>query len=60
MSNDALKDFMRHDNDNESWLLTRPICENCKEHIQDDEAYNVFGMMICKRCMNDMREEIED
>lgn len=45
------------------WLDSRPVCDWCREPIQDDYLYHVGGDMLCQSCFDDyvehIREEIE-
>lgn len=49
-TDDPLLDFDRHQADEEEWLMSRPVCDDCKEHIADDEAYHNNGIWICRSC----------
>lgn len=32
-------------------LLMLPKCDRCREHIQDDDYYDVDGEILCESCM---------
>lgn len=49
-----------HEQLNEKWLGTRPICECCGEPIIEDYAYRINGELICAECLNEYKERIED
>lgn len=51
-TNNPLADFHRFDAECEDRLERRPICECCKEHIQDDGAYETDDGLICEECMD--------
>lgn len=59
-SGDPLKDFDNWDEDAEIWLNKRPTCYCCAEHIQDEYGYRVDGRLYCKRCLDGMKEWLED
>lgn len=42
-------------------LARRPICANCDNYIQDEEAYLINGEFICQKCLDrDFRIFVED
>lgn len=47
----------------ERWLESRPVCDRCGEHIQDEYGYKVDGETLCPDCFikwaDDLRFEIE-
>ncbi len=51
-----------HDHDimQEAWLVKRPVCTCCGEHIQDESAVQIAGSYYCDRCLDDMRVYIDD
>ena len=48
---DPIADFLRHDARQENELSKRPICFDCREHIQSDKCYNIDGDLYCPACM---------
>lgn len=50
-TDDPLMDFDRWQADEERWLMQRPICKDCGEHIQDEEAFYINDSWICIECM---------
>ena len=53
-SDDPIRDYLRHDAQQEAWLKSRPKCSCCGEHIQDEQAYRFGGkkeVWICEECM---------
>ena len=49
-----------HERRQESWLAKRPVCADCGEHIQDEEAYYINGEWICVDCMSAYIVNVED
>ena len=60
---DPLDQFDDDDFRRMKWLEKRPICEICKEHVQDDFYYQIsFGGMefkACERCIQYFRKDVE-
>jgi formylmethanofuran dehydrogenase subunit E len=53
--------FRMHEAEQEGWLKRLPICEECKEPIQDDVLYDIDGTIYCEKCMKDaFRKWTED
>lgn len=59
-TNDPLRDFENHCYEQEQWLKRRPICCECKEHIQDEQALHIGNKWYCEKCINENTEYIED
>lgn len=60
-TDDPVRDFARHDAEQEAWLAERPVCADCDEPIQDDHAYEYNGEYICPQCNEDLhRKDIDD
>lgn len=57
-TDDPARDFERYDAEQEARLAKRPVCADCDEHIQEDEAYYINGEWICERCMDSYRREV--
>ncbi len=57
-SDDPVADFLRHDEEQNKWLESRPVCMDCAEHIQDETAYYINGEWICEDCMDSYRKEV--
>jgi len=57
-TDDPIADFNRHDAEQNKWLEQRPVCVDCGEHIQDEEAYYINGEWICETCMDSYRREV--
>ena len=60
-TDDPLKDFARHEAEQQARLDKLPICAECGEPIQDDECYEIEGGYICEECLrNNHRRWTED
>ena len=59
-TDDPERDFLRHDAEQQAWLEKRPVCHYCGEHIQDEYAVRIDGHWICKECIDDFTEYIEE
>lgn len=42
-----------HDYEERMELEKLPVCDYCREHIQDDHFYKIEGMILCEECLND-------
>ena len=49
---DNYSQWEAHERQQEAWLAKRPVCADCGEHIQDEEAYYINGEWICEDCMS--------
>lgn len=53
--------YRKHEAEQEEWLSKRPICDCCKEFIQDEFLYKIDGVTLCEECMNDnYRQPVEE
>lgn len=58
---DPLDDFDRHDREQAAWLKSRPVCEICGKHIQDEHLYLINDEFVCEKCLNrDFRKWTDD
>ena len=57
-TDDPIYDFNNWDARQNKWLEQRPICVDCGEHIQDDQAYYINGEWICLNCMDSYLREV--
>lgn len=48
----------RHDNEKEKWLESLPVCEKCKNPIQQEKAIYYNDQWICEDCENDFWQDI--
>ena len=49
-----------HEAEQESRLRRRPVCSQCGDPIQEDEAYNIDGQLWCGYCIRDAKISVED
>lgn len=47
-----LKDFWEHMSNQEEWYESRPVCDQCGEHIQDEYYYLINGEIFCEDCLD--------
>jgi hypothetical protein len=52
-TDDPLKDFDRHDAEEQEWLDKLPKCAYCGEPIQDEECYVFDGDIFHIQCVNE-------
>ena len=43
--------WLEHDHEEQEWLDSLPICDECGRAIQDDHCYNINGNYICEECL---------
>lgn len=61
ITNDPIMDFHNHDAEQETWLIRRPKCAFCGEHIQEDYAWRIEGDLVCDECLDkNFRERIPE
>lgn len=48
-----------HNAQQEKALSERPVCADCDQHIQDEEAYYINGEYICESCMDSYKREVQ-
>lgn len=47
----AEQDFQKHEQEQERWLASRPVCDMCQEPIQDDIYFEPEpGTCYCDEC----------
>lgn len=52
-------DADRYFNYKENWLLNRPKCDRCGEHIQDEKCLDLpNGEKWCQECENEFAKEL--
>ena len=59
-TDNPVADFLRHDAERQRRLRRRPKCCDCKEHIQDEQAYFIDGNWFCEACMNEYKQTIDE
>ena len=57
-SDDPLADFDRWDAEQNKRLEQLPVCADCDNPIQDEEAYYIHGEWICETCMDTYRRRV--
>ena len=45
--------FLMHERKVDAWLESRPICDRCGEHIQEDHLYRFDGEIYCPECFEE-------
>lgn len=44
----------------DAFLMSRPVCDWCNQHIQEDHYYRIDGEIVCPDCLDTyFRKEIE-
>lgn len=56
---DAYDMWEAHDAQQEQALSERPVCADCDEHIQEEEAYYINGEWICESCMDSYKRMVD-
>ena len=60
-SDDPVADFNRHEANERAWLAKRPICEYCREHIQNRKLIDYDGVLYHRSCfLEQFEKETED
>ena len=49
-TDNPLRDFDRHEAEQEEALKRLPVCQICGERIQDEYAFNIFGDWYHEEC----------
>ena len=49
-----------YDNKKEEWLMRRPVCACCGNHIQEEYAVCFNDDLFCDACIDDMKVPIDD
>ena len=52
-TNDPIRDAENYQADQEEWLKSRPICDQCGEHIQEEFMFQYEGENYCPDCWDD-------
>ena len=50
---DNLGLWERHDAEQERWLNKRPVCCECRGHIQEEHLFDFDGDLVCENCLPD-------
>ena len=59
-SDDPIRDAELTQLDQERWLESLPVCDECGEHIQSEDLYELDGLLFCESCMEWHRHSTED
>lgn len=59
-SDDPIRDAELTQLDQERWLESLPVCDECGEHIQSEDLYELDGLLFCESCMEGHRRSTED
>lgn len=59
-TDDPERDFAEWDAEQQEKLDKLPICSECEEHIQQEDAVCIHGEWFCDDCLNDMRKDVHD
>ena len=52
-SDDPIRDFHNYDAMEQAKLSRLPKCDDCSNHIDEDDYYDVEGTILCESCLND-------
>lgn len=58
-SDDPVADYDRYCADQQTELDRLPVCEECGEPIQDEEAYYINDCWICEECIKSYKRQVE-
>lgn len=50
--------WVEHDLEQERWLESLPVCEKCKQPIQQEKAIYYNDQWICEDCESEFWEDI--
>lgn len=56
---DPIRDYVRRDIDEYEWEKSRPVCDYCYEHIQDEYCYDFNGTIYCPSCIEKFKKYID-
>lgn len=56
-TDDPVRDWDRHCEEEERYLAKRRICDKCKDPIVEDTCYEHDGKYICEDCWDDYADE---
>lgn len=57
-SDDPERDWDSYCEAQENAMAHLPICANCGEHIDQDDAVFIDGKWYCDNCLREMRQDI--
>ena len=59
-TDDPVADFERYDAKREDWRLSRPLCDYCDNHIQEDHYFDINGDIVCPDCLDNYFRKVID
>ena len=60
-TDEPVADAERYYAEQQAKLERLPVCDYCKEHIQDDYYYEIGNECLCEDCLNEhFRKDVED
>ena len=59
MSEYAYQYYQQAERKHARYESERPCCAYCGEPILDDYAYRIDGDLVCKECLEDLKEYVE-
>lgn len=57
---DAYSAFVKYEAERDAWLANRPLCDECKDHIQEERCYQTSDGIICEFCIDKYKVWTED
>lgn len=59
-SDDPVRDFERHDREQQRRLGQLPKCDKCHKPIQDEYLFDIYGEILCEKCVIDkFRKDVD-
>ena len=59
-TDEPIADFKRHDAEQQAQLEKLPVCEICKEPIQQEKAIYYNDQWCCDECSNEFWDSIKE
>ena len=53
-------DFLRYDRQQAQAMSQLRRCDGCGKAIQDDYYFEVYGDILCEKCMNERFRQVND
>ena len=60
LTGDPIKDFEKHDAEQQERLKKFPVCKLCDHPIQQEDAVCFNGRWYCDECLSEHRESVGD
>lgn len=58
-TDNPVHDFWAYSMAQEEWLENRPTCDECGQHIQDEQYFDIEGKKYCESCLNYYKKWID-